>query len=219
MAQLTQLHKTSGPSFEPGWKNWTPRSLWVLTVFFCTAVVIYASTYFFHRPRNAHFSLYIGPLRLHIAGGMGALLAGPWQFSGWLRARALNLHRWLGRFYLVEVVIGSVGGLVMSTVSQEGMPTHLGFGFLAVFWLFSAWQAYRSVRRGRIDAHREWMIRNFALTFAAVTLRIYMPLMLGLLHWSFRSTFITVAWLCWTPNLLVAEWMIRRARSRSVRLA
>jgi hypothetical protein len=54
------------------------------------------------------------------------------------------------------------------------------------------------------------VIRNFALTLAAVTLRMYLPLMLFLLHWSFRTSYITVSWLCWVPNLLVAEWIVRR---------
>lgn len=53
-------------------------------------------------------------------------------------------------------------------------------------------------------------IRNFALTLGAVTLRIYMPLMLGPLHQSFRVAIITVSWLCRIPNALIAEWMVRR---------
>ena len=68
------------------------------------------------------------------------------------------------------------------------------------------------VRRGNIAAHRQWMIRNFALTLAAVTLRIYMPLMLGVLHWPFPRTYIAVSWLCWVPNLMIAEWMVRQRR-------
>ena len=113
---------------------------------------------------------------------MGALVVGPWQFSKKLRARALKLHRWLGRFYLMEVALGSIAGFAMATVSEEGLPTHLGFGALAVLWFFTGLQAYRRARNGDIAGHREWMIRNFALSLAAVTLRNYMPLMLfGLL--------------------------------------
>ena len=143
---------------------------------------------------------------------MGALLAGPWQFSERLRGRALNLHRWLGRFYLLEVALGSLAGFAMATVSEQGLPTHLGFGALAILWFFTGLQAYRMVLSGNIAAHRQWMIRNFALTLAAVTLRNYMPLMLFVLHWPFRTTYITLSWLCWVPNLLVAEWLIRRER-------
>jgi uncharacterized membrane protein len=185
------------------------RSLWGLMLVLCAVTAVYASTYFFYTPADAHFSRYILMLRLHIAGSMGAVLAGPWQFSQRLRTRALNVHRWMGRFYLVEVAVGSIGGFGMALVSQEGLPTHLGFGILAVLWLATGLQAYRRVRSGDIDAHRQWMIRNFALTLAAVTLRHYMPFMLLVLHWPFRFTYITVSWLCWVPNLLIAEWMVR----------
>jgi Predicted membrane protein (DUF2306) len=100
----------------------------------------------------------------------------------------------------------------MATVSEQGLPTHLGFGLLAVLWFFTGLEAYRMVRGGNIVAHRQWMIRNFALTLAAVTLRDYMPVMLFAPRWSFRTTYITVSWLRWVPNLLIAEWLVRRRR-------
>jgi uncharacterized membrane protein len=190
--------------------------LWWLVALSCIGVAVYASRYFLGLPRDDHFARYILPLRLHIAGGIGALLAGPWQFSEKLRARALNLHRWLGRFYLFSVALGSTAGFAMAVVSEEGLPTHLGFGMLAVFWFFTGLQAYRKVRHGNIEEHRRWMTRNFALSLAAVTLRNYLPLMLFALHWSFRTSYITVSWLCWIPNLLVAEWLVaRRTRIQS----
>jgi uncharacterized membrane protein len=176
------------------------------------AIAVYASSYFFYTPGDDHFSRYIFLLRIHIAGGIGALLAGPWQFSQKLRTRNLNLHRWMGRFYLLEVAVGSIAGFAMAVVSQGGMPTHLGFGILAVLWFATGLQAYRKVRSGNIEAHRQWMIRNFALTLAAVTLRQYMPLMLFALHWPFLRAYIIVSWLCWVPNLLIAEWMVHRRR-------
>lgn len=186
--------------------------LWWLMALSCIGVAVYSLQYFVFTPHDDHFALHISMLRVHIIGGMVAILAGPWQFSGRLRARALNVHRWLGRTYLVGVLLGSVAGFGMATVSREGIPTHLGFGVLSVFWLFTSARAYLAVRRGRIAGHRRWMIRSFALTLAAVTLRNYLPLMLFGLHWSFRSAYITVSWLCWVPNLIVAEWIVRRER-------
>lgn len=84
----------------------------------CIDVAVYATRYFLIPPNDDHFSRYLLPLRLHLAGGMGALLAGPWQFSDKLRTRALNFHRSLGRFYLLEVALGSIAGFVMATVSE-----------------------------------------------------------------------------------------------------
>ena len=54
------------------------------------------------------------------------------------------------------------------------------------------------------------MIRNFALTFAAVTLRAYMGIMTGALDLDFNVAYPTIAWICWVPNLILAEWVIIR---------
>jgi hypothetical protein len=208
VAQTTQIPQTAGASPQAG--TWLSNTLWWIMLLFSALIALYGTTYFLRLPGDPHFARYIFPLRLHIAGGIGALLAGPWQFSQRLRARALNFHRWLGRFYLLAVLLGSLAGLVMATVSEEGLPTHLGFGILAVLWFFTALQAYRLILQGRIEAHRAWMIRNFALTLAAVTLRIELPFMLAALHWPFARSYIIVSWLCWVPNVFVAEWMVRR---------
>jgi uncharacterized membrane protein len=194
----------------PQQTSWISKFLWGFMLVLCVGIAAYGLSFFFYTPGDAHFARYIVLLRLHIAGGIGALLLGPWQFSKKLRTRALNRHRWMGRFYLLSVALGSLAGLGMAVVSKEGLPTHLGFGILAVLWFATGLQAYRLVRSGRIEAHRKWMIRNFALSLAAVTLRQYLPLMLFVLHWPFPRAYIAVSWLCWVPNLLVAEWMVRR---------
>jgi uncharacterized membrane protein len=217
MAQLTQFPQAlSAPAQR---QSWISNLLWWLMLLSSAGVVVYGTRYFVALPPDAHFARYILPLRLHIAGGIGALLAGPWQFSQKLRARALNLHRWLGRFYLLEVALGSIAGFFMALVSKSGLPTHLGFGILAVLWFFTGLQAYRMVRQGNIDAHRRWMIRNFALTLAAVTLRVQLPFLMAVLRWPFPPAYITVSWLCWVPNLLIAEWMVRRRMRQLVQAA
>jgi uncharacterized membrane protein len=208
MAQLTHFPETAAAS--PQQRAWISNSLWGLMLLLSVGVAVYASTYFFFAPGDVHFAHYILLLRLHIAGGIGALLAGPWQFSQKLRTRNLNRHRWIGRFYLLSVALGSIAGFGMAMVSKEGLATHLGFGILAVLWFATGLQAYRMVRSRNIEAHRQWMIRNFALTLAAVTLRQYLPLMLFALHWPFSRAYLMVSWLCWVPNLLIAEWMVRR---------
>jgi hypothetical protein len=65
-------------------------------------------------------------------------------------------------------------------------------------------------RRRRIDLHRAWMLRSYSLTFAAVTLRIWLPLsqVAGL---PFLPSYQAIAWLCWVPNLIVVEWFVLRA--------
>ena len=79
MAQLTQLPRL--PLTESRASSWISNTLWGLMLLLSAAVAVYGTTYFIRIPDNQHFAHYILPLRLHIAGGIGALLAGPWQFS------------------------------------------------------------------------------------------------------------------------------------------
>jgi hypothetical protein len=60
-----------------------------------------------------------------------------------------------------------------------------------------------------IAAHRVWVLRSYALIFAAVTLRLELPL-LAVAFGDFLPAYRTVAWLCWVPNLLWTEWYRRR---------
>ena len=85
--------------------------------------------------------------------------------------------------------------------------THLGFGSLAIAWLGTTIAGYRAVRRRDLISHRCWMLRSYALTFAAVMLRVYLPLsqIVGL---PFGPSYQVISWLCWVPNLLVVEMLV-----------
>jgi uncharacterized membrane protein len=145
----------------------------------------------------------------HLAGGLVALALGPWQLNARLRQRALGLHRWMGRGYVVAVAVGGCSALALARVSMEGFVTHVGFGLLAVLWLASTLQAYLRIRASDQAGHRRWMIRSYSLTLAAVTLRIYLPLS-QLAGIPFAEAYQAVAWACWVPNLVVTEWLVLR---------
>jgi len=149
---------------------------------------------------------------LHLAGSGIALAIGAFQLNARLRARFINVHRWMGRTYVTGVLLGGSGALALATISQAGLSTHVGFGLLAVLWVFATAMAYSYIRAGNQVYHRRWMIRSYALTFAAVTLRIYLPLsqVAGI---PFDSAYQTISWLCWVPNLVVAAWIILRQRT------
>lgn len=150
----------------------------------------------------------------HVFASSLALLTGPFQFSSRLRQRYRQVHRWMGRVYLgIGVGLGGLSGLYMATLAFGGLTAKLGFTCLALAWLYTGLRAFRAIRAGDVAAHRRWMVRNFALTFAAVTLRLYLPLSIasGI---PFETCYPVVAWLCWMPNLLVAELMFNRARDR-----
>jgi hypothetical protein len=148
----------------------------------------------------------------HFMGGAIALVAGAFQLNSRLRNRFIGAHRWLGRLYVLAVVIGGVAALALAPHSFGGLIAHVGFGLLAVCWLGSTLNSYRHIRQRNLSMHRSWMIRSYALTLAAVTLRLYLPSS-QVAGFPMTVAYPAIAWLCWVPNLLIAEWFIRSRHS------
>lgn len=148
-------------------------------------------------------------LALHVAGAATALLLGPAQFVAGLRAAAPRLHRWIGRSYVLGCLLGAVAGLVLAFGSTAGPVATFGFGTLSLLWIVTNVEGWRAALQRRFADHRAWMIRSFALTFAAVTLRLYLPLF-PLLGVDFVDGYRAVSILSWVPNLILAELYVRR---------
>jgi len=191
---------------------------WCVMLLLALFVVSYAgfvlTTGAFPAPLRASFQMHHLAIAAHIAGGMVALAIAPFQLLPWLRGRRIAVHRWLGRAAMLGMLIGGLGGLAMAAVSYGGIASHLGFGAMALAWLATAGLGYRAIRARQVAVHRRWMVRNVAITLAVVTLRLWLPVLLGM-RVPFDTAYPIVAWLCWVPNLLVAELLIQRGtRSR-----
>jgi uncharacterized membrane protein len=148
-------------------------------------------------------------LIVHATCASAALLIGPVQLVPRLRTRRRRLHRWLGRTYCVMCLAGGVAGAALALGTTSGPVAKFGFLGLAIAWLASTALGWSAALRADFANHRMWMIRSFSLTFAAVTLRLYLPIALasGL---AFQDAYPAIAWACWVPNLVFAELWIRR---------
>ena len=166
----------------------------------------------FFEQQRAVYVAHLAILMTHIIASMLAILIGAFQFLPGLRkGRLLKVHRWLGRAYLLGILFGGLSGLYMAQFAYGGILSELGFSALACLWLYTGYRAYRHIRNKELEQPRQWMIRNYALTFAGVMLRIWVPVSL-VLGFDFTAAYTAIAWLCWVPNLLAAEWIIRRSR-------
>lgn len=169
-----------------------------------------------HPDMRATFDAPRAAIYAHVFASVVALVLGPFQFAARLRSAHPALHRWSGRLYLgVGVLVGGTAGLLMAFHAFGGPLSRLGFALLAVAWLYTGVRAYRAIRAGDATSHRRWMVRNFALTFAAVTLRLWLPASVasGI---AFEIAYPAIAWLCWVPNVLAAERVFNQARRRAV---
>lgn len=148
----------------------------------------------------------------HISFGGFALLSGCTQFLSGLRQKRLSLHRSLGKVYVASVMLSGVAGFGIAFAASAGAWAQMGFALMAFLWLYTTAKAFLAIKKRDIAQHQNWMTRSYALCFAAVTLRLWMPLFVGALGMSFDFAYPIIAWLCWVPNLVVAEWIIRRAK-------
>jgi len=120
--------------------------------------------------------VYFFPVRWfvlpHALAGVMALLIGPFQLSTRFRQKHLPLHRIMGRFYLVGVTIAALMGIYLAATHQQQLQDKMWVFALAGAWLTTGLMAYIAVRNGNIDAHQQWVTRNYAFTCVFVTARI-----------------------------------------------
>lgn len=155
---------------------------------------------------------------VHVYSSMFALLAGFTQFSKKLLKRKPKLHRAFGYMYVLDILlVTGPAGLLMSFYANGGIPSRIAFVTLSTLWIsFTAIALYKAVKRD-FKMHRIFMIRSFALTLSAITLRIWKVMLANFTDIPPMDRYRMIAWLGWTLNLIVAEVIIYYyIRKRSV---
>jgi hypothetical protein len=155
------------------------------------------------------------PLYGHIVLAPLALMLAPFQFWVGLRVARPVLHRWMGRSYALAVLGAGLSSLLLLPQFQGSVWAMVGFFALAVLWIGFTAMGVMQARQGGFAGHRAWMLRSVALTFAAVTLRIYMAPMVAN-GWTVVETYDVTAWAAWVPNLIAVEWALRARTGRVV---
>lgn len=196
---------------------WPARVGWLVLTLLCLGVAAYSARYLLDPPRTPAQALGnplgVPWLVIHVAGAVTALVVGRVQFLPRLRRGASPPHRWTGRVYVVGCLVGGVAGVVLAPGSFAGPIASVGFGALAVAWIGVTVLGWRAAVQGRFADHRRWMIRSWALTLAAVTLRLYLPLVM-ILDLPFLPWYRAISFLAWVPNLIAAELWLRRTASK-----
>lgn len=149
---------------------------------------------------------------VHIGGGVGALLTAMMQHL--LGRHRGELHRIVGRLYVLSVAMSGLAGAIMASYALGGLLNTMGFLLLSVLWMLSTWLGWNSARRRAIARHREWMARSFALTLAGATLRVELLVLVSFARLPFETAYAIVAWSAWVPNLMVCECWLHLGRKR-----
>jgi uncharacterized membrane protein len=166
MATSTLIkHKASGSRFKA--VLWVSLGLTTLFVFITSEVLLFTDYPMYHAYRlqviaDRHL------LIPHTLAGTLALLIGPINFSSRIRQRHLQLHRILGRVYVISVFVGSFTGIALAW-GRPGLP---GTSMQAAAWMICTTAALLTARNRQIVQHRQWMARSYAVTFTFVSSRV-----------------------------------------------
>lgn len=144
----------------------------------------------------------------HILPGGLALMVGSFQFSQYIRIQYVSLHRKLGYIYTVAVFVSAASAIYLSFHASGGWISGMGFFTLAIIWLFTTSKAFYHVKHNRIVKHQRYMQYSFAACFAAVTLRLWLPILITVTG-DFNTAYRVVAWLCWMPNLIFIKFFVK----------
>jgi uncharacterized membrane protein len=159
------------------------------------------------------FWYYEAAFFIHVFTAPLCLIAGFTQFSKTIRQRFPKIHRWSGWLYVVSVIgFAAPSGLVMGIYANGGWPSQIAFCLLGLLWFAFTVLAVKATRVGNFMRHRDMMMRSFALALSAITLRAWKWVLVALLHPRPMDVYMVVAWLGWTLNLLVAEFLIFRLK-------
>lgn len=154
---------------------------------------------------------YLPVFYTHVYSSIFILLAGFTQFSKAILRNYKKLHRSAGYVYILLVLVFSAPtGFIMGIHANGGLVAQFFFIVLSVLWWWFTWRALQTARDKDFKAHRQFMIRSFALTLSAITLRLWKVVLVKLFHPAPMDVYMVISGLGWIPNLLIAEYIINK---------
>lgn len=199
------------------------KALWIIFATMAIIIGLYPSLYFLLDKKFGLLSTKDPQLfknfywniafYTHIVFGGIALLIGWSQFSEKIRTKHLTIHRKIGVVYVIAAILSSIASLYIAFYATGGVIPSMGFFCLGIIWCLTTALAFLSVKKGLIDVHQNMMIYSYASCFAAVTLRIWLPILVLMCN-EFILAYQIVAWLCWVPNLLIAMMIVRNIKKQ-----
>ena len=189
---------------------WRIRWLWFCLAFFAFQGSYEAWFYIMDDPSyfdpvfQDKYTRHLRLVRCHGVSGIICLLAGLSQFAP--ESLRFRFHRHLGRLYMLTMLMASVTAIPMALMAEGGRVAKLSFLLLALVWLGTGVVALRRVLARDFPSHRRWMVRNYALTYSAILLRVILNFLVEM-GYSFTAVYPYVSW-TWLIGVAVGEWWI-----------
>lgn len=201
--------------------NRAARTVLFIFLLYCSYLLILLSLPYIHFEKNVeflatkqliyHLDWWRWSFYIHVFTSPIVILTGLFQFNRYFLHRRKKVHRILGIIYILFVVlISGPSALLMGLYANGGYLAQISFVLLSALWIFSTAFAFLSAKKHDYLKHSKWMLRSYALTLSAVTLRVYAYCFDYFnVHLGPKETYILLSYLSWIPNLVLVEFVIR----------
>ena len=229
VANVGEEHSEGSPSFK--------ISLWLLTSAVWVAALLFASFTIFHYVLSDHSKTWdeTDPglyrkqqpvanylILFHFLGGIFLMLIGPIQLISTIRQRFLLFHRWTGRVYILASIMASGCAtlfVLMYGTSRGNVHENVGNVIFGSAAFLCAIQSYRHAAiTKKIECHKLWSWRLYAVIFGAVLYRLYVVVYYAFVFftpWNGNEFIYNALYYALTlPNLAVVELIWRQQGKR-----
>ncbi len=170
-------------------------------------------------PEWPHIQPFKWWLLPHGLMGACALLLAPMQFSDRLRRRFTRFHRVVGRFYVAGVFVAAPLGFYIQHF-EERLGGARSFSVAAaadaILWMVTTVIAFAFILKGKVQQHRQWMTRSFAVAIVFLEVRVVLGVT-GLEKVAGGAFDETVVWSCVAFSLLFADVVLQWQELRAKR--
>lgn len=170
-------------------------------------------------PENARFFAAPLPVVLHIPAAIVYSILGAFQFSPGFRRRRRGWHRSAGRILIPCGLLVALTGLWMTLVypwpQGDGQLVYLERLVFGSAMLLSIMLGINAILRRNFASHGEWMIRAYAIGLGAGTqVLTHLPWFILVDGKPGEGPRALMMGAGWAINVIVAEWIIRRPKTR-----
>ena len=142
----------------------------------------------------------------HVYTSIFVLILGITQFSNYIRTQFSKVHQSFGKLYIALILlIASPSGLIMAYYANGGFYAQFSFILQAIFWFIFTYKGYQYAKTQDWNKHQDFMLRSYALTLSAISLRLFKWIIVSTIELPPMDTYQIVAWLGWLFNLMVVE--------------
>lgn len=146
----------------------------------------------------------------HIVLALASTFLGPLLLLRGYRSAYPAHHRAIGKVYVFGTLLSGVLVLPLAITNAGGIAGQIGFTTMAVSWTSFTWLAYTAIRHRDFSAHRRWMLRSYALTFAFVHVNFTYPFfdLYAMFEVGPVGAKVMQSMLSWIPNLVLVEFYL-----------